>query len=130
MVELMLLALAFLAGPPGTDATKPAETALVNESAEMVAKDFEKDARAALGKYSPVKAEPKVAGRAVQVYGEVAYEHANSSLQMTRKGWTVSFKGPITGKGKYARVQVGAVAVGYGIVVLEGKIERSEKPFK
>lgn len=102
---------------------------VVDESAETVADDFDDSPEGARAKYTAARPWAEGAPTA-RAYGEVAFEQPGGSLQMTKGRWTVIFKGPSTGRGKYARVMATSVSLGRRIAVLEGKVERSTKPFK
>lgn len=103
---------------------------LVSATADEAAKDFAKDAKTALEKYTPKKAAPGVmGGSVVELKGSVAYSQRDGSLQMKTAGdWTVIFKGKVAGAGPDAAISVSSVAVGRKIVVFYGKVTRSGKP--
>jgi len=95
-------------------------TEAITASVAEVAKDFAKDPTSARRKY----------GANVRVHGTVAFANPDSLQMTSTEGWTVIFRGRITGTGPKATVNARSMALGSRLVVFYGDIERSGKKEK
>lgn len=108
--------------------------ALITADGLEVGKDFAKDAKTAMEKYTP-KPAPKglLGGTAVKLHGTIGYTSDSKILLASGNAWMILLDpdGKVDGSGPYVNIDVKSASLASGgtkLVLFKGKITRSEKP--